>query len=42
MDTYANGLRKLADMLDSDYRANVHEVCRQLSQMILSMLGVAV
>jgi hypothetical protein len=42
METYADALRKLADMLDSDYRANVHNVCRQLSQIILSMLGVAV
>jgi len=42
MDTYANELRKLADMLDDDYSANVHKVCKELSQIILSMLGVAV
>jgi hypothetical protein len=42
METYADALRKLADMLDDDFSANVHDVCRQLSRMVLSMLGVAV
>jgi hypothetical protein len=42
MEKYSDVLRRLADMLDEDYRTNLHEVCRQLSKMVLSMLGVAV
>ena len=42
MEKYSDVLRKLADMLDDDYRKNVHHVCRELSKIMLSMLGVAV
>ena len=42
METYADTLRKLADLLDDDYQRNLHEVCRKLSKMVLSMLGVAI
>lgn len=41
VEKYSDSLRRLADMLDQDYK-NLHEVCRELSKMILSMLGVAV
>jgi hypothetical protein len=42
MEKYSDVLRRLADMLDDDYIKNAHEVCRQLSKLILSILGVAV
>lgn len=42
MEKYSDVLRRLADMLDDDYSKNIHHVCRELSKMILSMLGGAV
>ena len=42
MEKYSDVLRRLADMLDDDFHKNVHQVCRELSKMVLSMLGVAV
>ena len=42
MEKYSDVLRRLADMLDDNYKENLHDVCRQLTKMVLSMLGVAV
>lgn len=39
MNTYADHLRKIADMLDKDFRGNLLQVCTELASIVNNLLA---